>query len=79
MRLEPLSIIAAILSISALIARGMIANFLLLIAAILVFLSYKRFKKNSKYKIRWPLHASSVTILAVLLIKIALFIINLTL
>ena len=76
MKFEPLSIISVILAIASLFTRGLAANFLLLSAAILVILSYKQFKKNSRYKIKWPLKASIIIVILVLVAKSLMYIIN---
>ncbi len=69
-KIEPLSIIAALLALSTFLIGGLIGNLLLIISAILMALSYKRFKKSKEYTIKWPLYIAMVIVWGTIAIRI---------
>ena len=70
MKLEPFSILASILALSTLFVETILGNLILIVAAIFMSLSYKRFKKDSSYTIKWPLYISAVIVIVTIIIKV---------
>jgi heme O synthase-like polyprenyltransferase len=72
MKVEPFSILAAILALVTFFIGGIIGNLILIVAAIFMSLSYQRFKKDSSYTTKWPLYVAAIVVLGTIFVKIIL-------
>ena len=70
MKLEPFSILAAILALVTFFIGGIIGNLILIVAAIFMSLSYQRFKKDSSYTTKWPLYVAAVIVIGTIIMKV---------
>jgi hypothetical protein len=69
-KIEPFSIIAAILALIGFWFSGVIATGVLILGAILVSVSWRRFKNNKKYTVKWPLYVGAGIVALAILIRV---------
>jgi len=69
-KIEPLSVVAAILMLVGIVIGGIFEILFLLIGAIFLSFSYKRFKKDSTYTAKWILYVGAVILLLSILLRI---------
>lgn len=71
-KIEPLSIVAAILALIGFWFGGILGTLVLLIGAIFLSFSYKRFKKDSTYTVKWPMYVAAIIVGLAILIRLVL-------
>lgn len=69
-KIEPLSIVATVLMILGIVVGGIFEILFLLVGAIFLSLSFKRFKKDSTYTAKWILYTGAVILLLSILLRI---------
>jgi asparagine N-glycosylation enzyme membrane subunit Stt3 len=69
-KIEPISIVAAILLLIGFWFGGILGTLVLIIGAILLSLSYKRFKNNPDYGAKWILYVGAVILALSILIRL---------
>lgn len=73
-KIEPLSIVATVLLLSGFLLGGILGTLVLLVGAILLSFSYKRFKNNPEYGQKWILYVGAIILgLNILIRLLAIF------
>ena len=69
-KIEPFSIVAAILMLLGILIGGIFEILFLIVGAIFLSLSFKRFKKNPEYTAKWILYTAAVILLLSIVLRV---------
>jgi len=69
-KIEPLSIIATILLLIGFWFGGILGTLVLIVGAVLLSFSYKRFKNNPDYTAKWILYVGAVILALSIIVRV---------